>query len=221
MTVRLNWSFIAGLVAFFVGVLAIGAAIYSRSMTFSAPVLTDPEFNGAPLDFADETTRRSILSHLEEMQGSTMYSIATRCARGDEIYRAYAVPGLSLDDFRIVEARVSGSVITIREYATARPSAPPQRPFFGWRLVHEHTFDALQLTQVRAALTAALKISAPAAVEDRVVDSSTLIVETCRQSRYHYFERHVLAGKGAGEINDLAQSIFRLADQPAGNAGRH
>ncbi len=211
--VRLDWIFIAKLVVGFVIALCVGVTIWSIRTPSHAPILADPEFNDRTLDFADAATRRAILDHEIEIRGWTLASIANECDRGDEIYRAQSEPGLSGGDFRIVEIRVSSSNAKVTEFTFGNVSTPAGDARYGWRTTFEAVIEAERLAQARAALTAALKDDVAPAVDDRIVDSPDLVVETCRRSRYHFFERHILGAKEASEVVSLARSVLRLADR--------
>jgi hypothetical protein len=216
--VRLDWAFIAKLVAGFVVAICVGAAISSGPTVSSVPVSLDPEFDGKPLDFADPMARRAMLSHDAEMRRSKLASVAERCDRGEEIYRAQSIPGLESGDFRIVEGHLTGSQANVVVFRFGNVSTSARNDDYVWHRTFEVAIDATQLIPVRDALSAVLKIGALPAIGDKIVDAPRVIVETCRRGRYHFFDR-ALPGADSAEtetrVGELAQAVLHLADRSA------
>ena len=209
---RLDWTFIAKLVVSYVIAVAVGAAIWSRSMSSIEQVSADPEFDSAALDIADPIVRSEVLEHDRWMRTSKLASVADECDRGIEIYRVYLEPGVVSGRLSNVEVRVSGTAASVVAFAAGHGAQPASGAGFEWHPIFESTIEATQLAPIRGALTATLKANVPPAIGDRFVDAPRAVIEACRHNRYHFFSRAFSEdSKEKSDFADLARSILRLA----------
>ena len=165
------------------------AAAYSITQPSGQRATARTASNEFVLDFGDETVRAHVVKHLDSLAHSNLSPLASTCGMASEGYRVfYAAP---FDEHFLVSIDVRGNRFEALEYTPSWSEADPRNVKRTEWIVRQRMTDApAQLAPLRSLLDHMLESGARPVVRMEAMHGAWLIIETCRQGRYHFFERY-------------------------------